>query len=177
MFYICIQTKFYIKTFTFLFKQSFISKHLPLYSNKVLYQNIYLCIQTKFYIKTFTFVFRQCFIFEYKGKCFIFVFKQSSISKHLSLYSDNVLYLNTKVNVLYLYSNKVLYQNIYLSIQTKFYIKTFTFVFKQSFISKHLPLCSNNVLYLNTKVNVLYLYSDEVLYQNIYLCIQTMFYI
>src|SRR6202453_2487318 len=120
----------------------------------------YICIQTKFYIKTFT-----------------FLFKQSFVSKHLSLYSDNVLYLNTKVNVLYLYSNKVLYQNIYLSIQTKFYIKTFTFVFKQSFISKHLPLCSNNVLYLNTKVNVLYLYSDEVLYQNIYLCIQTMFYI
>src|SRR6202453_3420927 len=113
-----------------------------------------------FYIKIFIFVFRQCFIFEYKGKCFIFVFKQSFISKHLPFYS-----------------NKVLYQNIYLCIQTKFYIKTFTFVFKQSFISKHLPLCSNNVLYLNTKVNVLYLYSDEVLYQNIYLCIQTMFYI
>src|ERR1700677_2969185 len=122
MFYICIQTKFYIKTFTFLFKQSFVSKHLPLYSdnvlylntkvnvlylysNKVLYQNIYLSIQTKFCIKTFTFVFRQCFIFEYKGKCFIFVFKQSFISKHLPFYS-----------------NKVLYQNIYLSIQTKFYI-------------------------------------------------------
>src|SRR6202453_442715 len=127
--YLCIQTKFYIKTFTFVFKQCFISKHLPLYSNKVLYQNIYLCVQTKFYIKTFT-----------------FVFKQSFISKHLPLCSNNVLYLNTKVNVLYLYSNKVLYQNIYLCIQIKFYIKTFTFVFKQSFISKHLPLYSDNVL-------------------------------
>src|SRR6202453_5076996 len=103
----------------------------------------YICIQTKFYIKTFT-----------------FLFKQSFVSKHLPLYSDNVLYLNTKVNVLYLYSNKVLYQNIYLSIQTKFCIKTFTFLFKQSFISKHLPL-----------------YSNKVLYQNIYLCVQTMFYI
>src|ERR1700677_3554922 len=74
--YLCIQTKFPIKTFTFVFKQSFISKHLPLYSNKVLYQNIYLCIQTKFYIKIFIFEYRLCFI-----------------SKHL--------YLNTKVNVLY----------------------------------------------------------------------------
>src|ERR1700677_1280981 len=120
---------FYIKTFTFVFRQSFISKHLPLCSDNVLYQNIYLCVQTMFYIKTFTFVFRQCFISKHlplysdKGKCFI--------SKYLPLYSDNVLYLNTKVNVLYLYSNKVLYQNIYLCIQTKFYIKTFTFVFKQ----------------------------------------------
>src|SRR6202453_2487319 len=85
------------KCFIFVFKQSFISKHLPFYSNKVLYQNIYLCIQTKFYIKTFTFVFKQCFIFEYKGKCFIFVFRRSFISKHLPLYSDNVLYLNIKV--------------------------------------------------------------------------------
>src|ERR1700677_4318628 len=136
MFYICIQTKFYIKTFTFVFKQSFISKHLPLYSNKVLYQNIYLCIQTKFYIKTFTFVFRQCFIFEYKGKyfifeykgkyfifeykgkCFIFEYKgKCFISKHLPLCSDNVLYLNTKV--------KVLYQNIYIWMQTLFCIKKF----------------------------------------------------
>src|ERR1700677_2347926 len=104
MFYICIQTKFYIKTLTFVFRQSFISKHLPLYSDKVLYQNIYLCIQTMF-------------IFEHKGKCFGI--------KHLCLYSNKVLdqniylyiqtkfyiktftfvfrqclYLNTKVNVL-----------------------------------------------------------------------------
>src|ERR1700679_2008032 len=118
MFYICIQ----------------IFEHLPLYSDKVLYQNIYLCIQTKFYIKTFTFIFRQCFIFEYKGKCFIFEYKgkcfifeykgkcfifkykgkcfifeykgKCFISKHLYLYSDNVLYLNTKVSILY--------QNIYI---------------------------------------------------------------
>src|ERR1700677_4342622 len=110
MFYICIQTKFYIKTFTFVFrqyfifeykgkcfifvfKQSFISKHLPLYSNKVLYQNIYLCIQTKvnvLYLNT----------------------------------KVNVLYLNTKVNVLYLNTKvNVLYQNIYLCIQTMFYTR------------------------------------------------------
>src|ERR1700677_3271674 len=99
MFYICIQTKFYIKTFTFVFRQCFIfeykgkcfifeykgkcfiSKHLYLNKNKVLYQNIYPCIETKFYIKTFIFGYRLCFI-----------------SKHL--------YLNTKINVLY--------QNIYI---------------------------------------------------------------
>src|SRR6202453_3310380 len=104
MFYICIQTKFYIKTFTFVFKQSFISKHLPLYSNKG---------------KCFIFEYKgKCFIFEYKGKCFIFEYKgKCFISKHLPLCSDNVLYLNTKV--------KVLYQNIYIWMQTLFCIKKF----------------------------------------------------
>src|ERR1700677_4087613 len=155
MFYICIQTKFYIKTFTFVFKQSFISKHLPLCSDNVLYQNIYLCVQTMFYIKTFTFVFRQCFILKHLPFYSDNVLYLNTNVNVLYLYSDNVLYLNTKVNVLYLntkvnvlylYSNKVLYQNIYLCIQTKFCIKTFTLVFRQCFISKHLPLYSDNVL-------------------------------